>query len=75
MHGGVALWQEEKKEFYKLRLVLQSKNYLMECGTQKKELPYGMWDTKKGISLWYVKHKKGIAYGGELYKVGEKIVV
>ena len=47
----------------------------MECGTQKKELPYGMWDTKKGISLWYVKHKKGIAYGGELYKVGEKIVV
>ena len=58
----------------------------MVCGTQKKELPYGMWDTKKelpygmwdtkkGISLWYVKHKKGIAYGGELYKVGEKIVV
>ena len=58
----------------------------MVCGTQKKELtygmwdtkkelPYGMWDTKKGISLWYVKHKKGIAYCGELYKVGEKIVV
>jgi len=50
--------------------VLQAK----ACFAEQK-LPYGMWDTKKGISLWYVKHKKGIAYGGELYKVGEKIVV
>ena len=57
MHGGVALWQEEKKEFYKLRLVLQSKNYLMECGTQKKELPYGIWNKKKELpyGIWNTK--------------------
>ena len=36
----------------------------MVCGTQKKELPYGMWDTKKALP-----------YGDETYKVGEKIVV
>ena len=57
MHGGVALWQEEKKEFYKLRLVLQSKNYLMECGTKKKELPYGIWNKKKELpyGIWNTK--------------------
>ena len=51
MHGGLALWQEEKKEFYKLRLVLLSKNYLMECGTQKKELPYGDETYKVGEKI------------------------
>ena len=50
--------------------VLQAKACFAEC-----ELPYGMWDTKKGIALWYVEHKKALPYGGELYKVGEKIVV
>ena len=57
MHGGLAIWQEEKKEFYKLRLVLQSKNYLMECGTQKKELPYGIWNKKKELpyGIWNTK--------------------
>ena len=61
--------------------VLQAK----ACFAEQK-LPYGMWDTKKGIALWYLEqkkgitlwyleHKKGIAYSGELYKVGEKIVV
>ena len=48
----------EKGSFYKLRLVLQSKNYLMECGIQKRALPYGIWNTKKGITLWYLEHKK-----------------
>ena len=53
MHGGVALWQEEKK------VVCTSKGLFCRLG----------------IALWYLEHKKGIAYGGELYKVGEKIVV
>ena len=48
----------EKGSFYKLRLVLQGKNYLMECGIQKRALPYGIWNTKKGITLWYLEHKK-----------------
>ena len=50
--------------------VLQAKACFVE-----QKLPYGMWDTKKGIALWYLERKKGIAYGSELYKVGEKIVV
>ena len=35
-----ALARGEKESFYKLRLVLQTGNYLMVCGTQKRELPY-----------------------------------
>ena len=54
----------KKGSLYKQGLVLQSVNCLMGCGTQKKS-----------IALWDVEHKKGIADGGELYKVGEKIVV
>ena len=48
----------------------------MECGTQKKELPYGMWDTKKrNYRMGCGTQKRALPYGSELYKVGEKIVV
>ena len=62
--------------------VLQAKACFVE-----QKLPYGMWDTKKGIALWYLEQKKrnylmvcgtlkkALPYGSELYKVGEKIVV
>ena len=54
----------EKGSLYKLRLVLQTGNYLMVFGTQKRHCLMGCGTQKRALP-----------YGGELYKVGEKIVV
>ena len=67
----------EKGSFYKLRLVLQSVNCLMECGIQKRALPYGMWNTKKALPMVvnYTKWERKLLYrmnGNRDAKYGEK---
>ena len=49
----------------------------MECGTQKKELPYGMWNTKKALPMVvnYTKWERKLLYrinGNRDAKYGEK---
>ena len=59
MHGGLALWQEEKKVVCTSKgLFCRAKITLWNVGHKKRVLPYGMWNTKKGITLWNVGHKK-----------------
>ena len=67
----------EKGSFYKLRLVLQSVNCLMECGIQKRALPYGMWNTKRHCLMVvnYTKWERKLLYrmnGNRDAKYGEK---